>query len=374
MTDFPVAARRVGARALGGWAVGLALLACAEPSEQRLSPEAIWDEPPEQSAVLEPVDFRDRSTSPPYGLPAAGQPGLADLVSLMPTVGVPRTDPNIFASAEVEFATDQCQGGGPALVQDLPMTLEAVVGLHPRHYLKPAVCGQDERNYGSYVLVDDTGGIVLLRDARTTPFTFGDRVRVTVHALMQGFGDPASRFVVLADVEKLPTPVDAEGRPDRPVLFSQHTADDGPFTIDHIGSVRRVEGFVAVAPSNDNFNDMVLTSSPLPPDADRATADAVCLELCGPQCRQRCPSADDQVCRLSVCPTLCQGEGARVDAAELPTCWAAGIDPELGRRGFGPDRGARVAVTGPVVRGFQRQEIWVIRLGQVEELAAPADQ
>ena len=47
-----------------------------------------------------------------------------------------------------------------------------MVALHPRQYLKVPVCNQDERNYGSYVVVDDTGGqleqlnreIVALRD------------------------------------------------------------------------------------------------------------------------------------------------------------------------------------------------------------------
>jgi hypothetical protein len=363
-----------GRRASGLCALLLIAGACADPSEQRLAPSTLWGVAPEQNDVQEPVDFRDRASSPPYGLPAPGQPGLGDLVALMPTTGVARTDPNLFAAADVVFSTDQCQGGGPVLVDELPMTIEAVVGLHPRHYIKPTVCGQDERNYGSYVLVDDTGGIVVLRDARTTPFTFGDRVRVTVHALMQGFGDPASRYVVLADVEKLPTPTDADGLPDRPVLFARHTAEDGPFTIDEVGQVKRIEGYVAVAPSNDNFNDMIVTSRPLPPLADRATADGVCLELCASACRSTCPSTDDQVCREAICPSLCQGEGTRIDAADLPTCWATGIDAELGRRGFGPDRDTRVAVTGPVVRGFQRQEIWVIRLGQVELLAAPTDE
>lgn len=370
MTELPGLRRRT----LGLTALLLALGACADPSEQRLSPETLWDTAPEQTTVQEPVDFRDRASNPAYGLPAPGQPGLADLVALMPSTAVSRDDPNIFAAADVTFSTDQCQGGGPALLDQLPMTIEAVVGLHPRHYIKPTTCGQDERNYGSYVLVDDTGGIVVLRDARTTPFTFGDRVRIEVRAVMQAFGDVASRYVVLADVEKLPTPTDANGLPLRPVLYAQHPPEDGPFGLEDVGQVQRVEGYVAVAPSNDNFNDMILTSRPLPADTDRATADAVCLELCGPPCRNSCPSTDDQVCRVSICPSLCQGEGTRINASDLPTCWATGIDAELGRRGFSPDRDARVAVTGPVVRGFQRQEIWVIRLGQVEMLAAPTDE
>jgi hypothetical protein len=191
---------------------------------------------------------------------------------------------------------------------------------------------------------------------------------------MQGYGDPASRFVVLADVETLPTPTDVLGQPIRRVLYDQRLPEDGPFTIDDVGQMQRIEGYVAVAPSNDNFNDMVLTSRPLPPTVDRATADPVCLEICASSCRASCPSNDDQVCRTSICPSLCQGEGTRINPADLPTCWAAGIDVELGRRGFSPARDSKVAVTGPVVRGFQRNEIWVIRLGQVEMLAAPTDE
>lgn len=364
-------------RPLGGL-LALATLsatACANPEAERSPLQALWPQAPEQVAVQEPIDFHERTEDDPgYLLPREDQLGMADLIALFPATGVRRDEPNLFVSSEIELSTDQCQGGGPTTLADLPIELEAVVTLHPRHYLKPTICEQEERNYGAYVLSDDTGGVVVLRDGRTTPFTFGDRVRLTVHGIMQSFGDPASRFVVLADVEPLPAPLDAQGHPIRPVYYTLHTVSEGPFENEHVGEVRRIEGYVAVAPTNDNFNDMILTSAALPEfEGDRSTADPVCLELCGPPCRRSCPSSDDVVCRTAICPAFCQGEGARVQASDLPTCWAASIDPEIGRRGFSPEPGTRLAVTGPVARGFQRNEIWVIRLGQIELLDSPEE-
>ena len=355
-----------------GVAIGLfSALGCAEPTN-RVAPEEIWDQPVEQIEVQEPVDFRERSDAVTYGLPAAGQPGLGDVVALLPGEGVGRDDPNMWVSESVQFPSDVCQGGGPAVVDDLPITLEAVVALHPRQYVKVPICDQDERNYGTFVITDDTGGIAVLRDARVAEFTFGDRVRVTVNGIMQAYGDPGSRYIILADIEPLPAPLDEDGQPSRPVIYEPHVEANGAFELDDIGFVRRVEGWVAVAPTNNNFNDLVISSRPLAP-TDVANADAVCIELCRSQCATRCPSSENAVCTELVCPEACQGEGTRVEADDLPACWAVGIDAELGRRGFGPQFGEHVAVTGPVVRGFQRQNIWMIRLGQFEALDSPGD-
>ncbi len=354
------------------WTLALlaGVTACAEPEAVRTPPGDIWDTPPVQREIQEPVDFRDRADGLSYGLPAAGTPGLADLLAILPDEGVSRESPNLWVDADATFTTDQCQGSAPETSEALPMTIEVVVALHPRQYVKVPVCNQDERNYGTYVVVDDTGGVAVLRDARTTPFTFGDRLRMTVRGVMQAFGDPGARYVLMADVEKLPTPL-VDGVPDRPVLFEQHPEASGPFALEDIGSVRRVEGYVVVSPSNDNFNDLVISSRPLaeaPPSG--VTPDAVCMELCRGTCGQRCDTEDNTYCKDAVCPSLCAEAGARVSEDQLPVCWATSVDVELGRRGFAAPRGAHVAITGPVVRGFQRQNIWINRLGQLQVLNA----
>ncbi|MCA9545405.1 MAG: hypothetical protein KC613_13470 [Myxococcales bacterium] len=348
-------------------AVVASAAACASPNDTRTPPGDIWSVAPEQRDVQEPVDFRERGPGVAYGLPAPGQPGLADLIALLPDEGVDRDAPNLWADAELTFSTDQCQGGGPNVVDDLPMEVEVVVALHPRQYLKVPVCNQDERNYGSYVVVDDSGGIAVLRDARTEPFTFGDRLRMKVRALMQAFGDEGARYILVAEVEKLPVPL-VDGQPDRPVLFERMGEADGPFQIADIGRVVRVEGYVITSPTNDNFNDLVISSQPIPEGGSRATADGVCLELCNGACGARCSTEDNAYCVDTVCPSLCQAEGARVTEDQLPVCWATSVDVELGRRGFSVERGAHIAITGPVVRGFQRQNQWVNRLGQIERL------
>jgi len=94
----------------------------------------------------------------------------------------------------------------------------------------------------------------------------------------------------------------------------------------------------------------------------------VCVELCHTQCKTRCPSSDNALCVQMVCPVVCQGQGAEFVLDKVPVCWAVNVDMELGRRGFSAAFGSHVAVTGPVVRGFGRQNIWMSRLGQFEAL------
>lgn len=347
-------------RALLRSAVALLLAVAAVGCDDELTADyanPTFDDGTERE-VSEPVPFAERDEGTMYGLPRDGQASIADLLALMPVDGVPDGDPTLFVAPDDQPTTDQCEGGGATVLDGLPMVIEGVVTLHPRQYLKVPICGQDERNYGSWVIEDDTGGIVMLRDGRVAPYTFGDRVRVTVRGVLElNGGDPTTRAVVIADVEAL----DASGD----VLYS---LQETPFSADDVGRTRRVEGYVAVAATSENFNEMILASDPLPevPPAE-LEVDTVCIENCGGACRSRCPSDNNAVCRDVVCRALC-AEDSDFDRERLPeVCWIANVSIELGRRGFSPALGSHVTVTGPVVSSFGLK-IWIQRIDQVEFL------
>lgn len=344
------------------------LAACSgELREERVDPSNIWGDAVEQAEIEEPIVFVERTDLARYGLPRAGNPGIGALIDILPDSGQAFDDPDIWIAPGEQISTDQCRGGQPNVVDALPITVEAVVTLHPRQYLKLPVCGQDERNYGNFTLEDDTGGIVLIRDSRVAPFTFGDRVLVTAKALTLTFGaDADTRAILVADVERVPPLVNPEtGAPERTVLFSRQV---GPFADADVGQVKRIDGWVMVQPTNQNFNAMVVASQP-PPISDRMAGqgDAVCMELCRGACRTGCGGESVGACEAQYCNPLCAGAGNQFDDAALPICWPINIDAELGRRGFSPEAGRRVTITGPVVNSFGRT-IWVIRKGQVEVL------
>ena len=151
----------------------LLVVSCAEPREDPIPPEEIYDGFVEEREVQQTIRFADRAEGAAYGLPRPGEPSIADLIDVFPQTPRQFEAPRIFMSEEMAFPTDQCNGGGATVRTELPMTIEGVVTLHPRRFLKPTICGQDERHYGSFVLEDDTGGIVVLRDSRVAPFTYG---------------------------------------------------------------------------------------------------------------------------------------------------------------------------------------------------------
>lgn len=334
-------------------AIGLAVSACDDSLTEEYADPAFDDGT--QRDVSEPVAFEERVDGRAYGLPRDGEPGIADLLALLPPDGVAQGDPSLFVAPGDVPTTDQCVGGGATVLDELPMVIEGVVALHPRQYLKVPICGQDERNYGTWVLEDDTGGIVMLRDGRVAPFTFGDRVRVTFRGVLElRAGDPTTRMGVIADVERL----DVSG----PLLY---TPLDTPFSEDDIGRTRQIEGYIAVAATSENFNEMIISSDPLPAvPAEDVQVDDVCIETCGGRCRSRCPSDGNAVCRDVVCRALC-AEGATFDADRLPeVCWISNVSIELGRRGFSPSLGSHVSITGPVVSNFGLK-IWIQRIDQV---------
>jgi hypothetical protein len=383
--------RTAAAFALGLIAAGglIASPGCAEDLRDRpYTPEEIWGplrgEPAE---VSEPVDFRPRSAdcdlepSGCYGLPRPGQPGIADLIALLPTRAPQNSAPDLYVAPGIEVTTDQCRAGGPGVLSGLPMTIEGVVTLYPRRYLKPTICGQDERNYGVFTLEDDTGGIVVLRDSRVTPYTLGDRVRVTVHGVVfTSRFEVDTRSILIADIEPLPAPesIDPETglrQLARPILYAEKLSERFKvFSFLDVAQVKRVDGYVHVAPSLSNFGRMVMTERRVSASAaelltyNRQCADE-CLRRCLPACGTDTNLNFAAESAVKTCGDICAEEcvDGQFAITDLPGCWIIGVDVELTRRNNTYTNGERLRVTGPVVNSFDYQ-IWVLTLGQVERL------
>lgn len=340
--------------------VASALAACALLS----SCAAEWEEPVldnreaagSAEPVAEPVPFAPRFEGEGsglveslYGLPVGDGSGVADLLDL---IGASGSD---FLVAQADQPPgDVCTSISTS--PRLPMTITGVISLASQKYLKVPVCGQDERFYTSFVVEDDTGGIVVLRDGRISEFDFGDRVRLTVRGLIEPYA--GQKYVVISDTEKL------EGSTD--VRF---TSTDEAFSDADIGRTLRVYGYVLQEPTSANFNAMVVSDRPLPEVGEGAST-AVCRENCAGTCRAKCPSdSANTLCVERICPAACAG-GASFDADLLPTaCWNVSLEQELGRRGVKVPLGSHVSVTGPVVSGYGGLQQWVVRTGQIESIS-----
>ncbi len=336
-------------------ALGGLLVACADDIRDEAAIGENQGGVPEQREVDEPVEYRQR-TLLGYDLPRAGEPGIADLIALMPAEAVGAGETDIWAAAgDAPPCPDPERVG---ILDDLPMTIEAVVTLHPRQYLKVPTCDQDERNYGSFVVEDDTGGIVVLRNSRVAEYTVGDRVRLTVRSMMFTFRSPSTRVVLAADVERVERP----GAAREPVLFEDL---DAPFSLDDITETRRISGLVVQRPNNTNFGEMLVADRLVEPPSDPVEPTAFCTETCPRRCiGNQCGGLCEDVC-ASICATGLSS-GAELDGV-VPVCWAVNVDQELQRRGFGPAAGSRVEVIGPVFDSFNLN-LWVQRLGQVRVL------
>ncbi|MFT4702864.1 MAG: hypothetical protein ACI81R_000551 [Bradymonadia bacterium] len=351
-------------------ALGLAFVACSDVRENPVPADELFPPSAVQDDVQEPITYAS-SEQLVYGLPRGDMSSIAELIAVLPQSATGVNDPDTFVGPGVNITTDQCRGGAPAVSMALPMVVEGVVTLHPRQYMKVLICGQDEKFYGSYTIEDDTGGIVVLRDSRVAPFTFGDRVRLTVSGVMLTFGlSPNTRAVLISDYEVLPVEQTLAGQaPWGTVLYQPLTesiTDDSPvFT-----RTQQIEGWVFSEPTNDNFNSMVITSEriePTDPDLRPTGAALQCALTCQIECEQNCADA-------AACDSLCRStciDDQTFDNQEFPACWQVGIDAELGRRKFAPEAGTHVRVTGPAVDSFD-QQLWVISLGQVEVLAEPS--
>ncbi|MEE2788093.1 MAG: hypothetical protein VX589_12190 [Myxococcota bacterium] len=296
----------------------------------------------------------------------------------------------------------------PVLVNGGPIVLEGAVTLHPRQYIKAPVCGQGERNYGAYVIEDDTGGIVILRDSRIAPFNMGDRVRVTLDSVL--YPPPGLRNLMWMGLTAQVEVIQLSQASDRlPIYFSKTGA---AFTEGDVGKTKQIDGFVVQKPSNSNFSELILGES-VPQfrtfePGIQTTLNSNCQAYCEDGCRQNsCGDPDgascqffcDGLCRRALLPNersvcantdecandnlVCQEcdpndlecAGRRrcviVTEAELkpdlPQCWTVNLDRELVSRGYTFEVGQRLKITGPVVNSYGLK-LWVQRLGQIEEM------
>ena len=150
----------------------------------------------------------------------------------------------------------------PQTVSELPVTIEGVVTLHPRYFQKHAICGQDERFYGSFFIQDSSGGILVLRDSRVAKFTYGNRVRLTVRGLMSNrFGEGFRAVLAYDDFEVLP----GEDNADDPLYLSDkypihYEEIDRELVGSDIGLVKRFTGVVTREADNNNFSELRLES------------------------------------------------------------------------------------------------------------------
>lgn len=341
-------------RLAGGVALAVTLAAC---SAEFVSPELDNREAEGSAALIaEPVRFETRFEGEGssfvehrYGLPVGDGSGVADLLDLIGAAGA-----DLAVAASDQPPGDVCDS--VATSPRLPMTITGVVSLASQKYLKVPVCGQDERFYASFVVEDDTGGIVVLRDGRISEFDFGDRVRLTVRGLLEPYA--GQKYVLIAEAEKL------EGS--EAVLFE---ATSEAFADADLGRTMRVSGYVLQEPTSDNFNAMVVSNRPLPEVGEGAST-AVCRENCAGTCRAKCPSdSANTLCVERICPAACAG-GATFNADLLPTaCWNVSLEQELGRRGVKIPLGSHLSVTAPVVSGYGGLQQWVVRTGQIEPIS-----
>ncbi|MFU8806702.1 MAG: hypothetical protein ACNA8W_23035 [Bradymonadaceae bacterium] len=252
--------------------------------------------------VNDPIEFTDT----PYDF--TGDSSISDLIGVAPPFH------NIWygiAQGESYPIAGDCDPGRTndvtevQNVAELPMTIEGVVTLHPRFFQKITVCGTDERYYGSYVMQDSTGGIMVLKDSRLAEFDVGDRVRLRVRGMVKFF----STIAVLAyDEEEVINEPDAR----YPIYYEQLQRR---FLEQDIGLVKRVRGRVVLEATNQNFNEM------------------------------RLESLDDSSVH-----------------------WLVTIDRELGTRGVAPALGDVVELTAPVLDSFGLRMI-IGSLGMIEVIS-----
>ena len=84
---------------------------------------------------------------------------IQDLIDILPTDNIGFDDPKFFSSAQQPL---MCTNGRTSQTPELPITIEAVVTIPGTYYIKVSVCDQEEKFYGSFVIEDDTGGLMVL--------------------------------------------------------------------------------------------------------------------------------------------------------------------------------------------------------------------
>ena len=341
----------------------LIVFGCAV-DDTRIEPSDRWPETGEQRSVSEPVSLAERVDGLSYQLPQPGLPSIQDLINVLPEADVGRDEPKFFSSAEQPLS---CINGRTTRSASLPMTVEGVVTIPGTYYIKVSVCDQEEKFYGSYVIEDDTGGIMVLRDSRVAQVQPGDVVRMTVHTMVisDNLGRVDSRAVLSYELEILAQKKD--------VLYERIQT---PLTTDDVGRTRQVEGYALERPTNLNFSPLVLSDKAFPPTD--APGSSVCRNYCQPACADACVGAGtSDVCETKICPSLCTeydagnpdgGDPTDFLSSRLPTCWVVGLNQELLRRGYNFADANKLRATGPVLRDYSSLTVTVEKLGQIEVL------
>ena len=338
-------------------------ISCA-PESSNISPTERWPETGEQHEVTEPVPLVDRAAGQNYGLPRNGLQSIADLIDVLPEADIGRDEPKFYSSSAQGL---MCTNGRTSQSASLPMTIEGVITIPGTYYIKVSVCDQEEKFYGSFVVEDDTGGIMVLRDSRVSQVQPGDVVRMTVHsmAVSDNLGRIDSRAILSYDLEILGEK--------RDVLYERTTDALGT---EHVGRTMQVEGYTIEKPTNLNFSTMVLSN--LPFGETDASGSSVCRNYCQPACADACVGAGtSDVCETRICPVLCDafdaenptgGDPSSFLESRLPTCWVVGLNQELLRRGYDFAASTRLRATGPVLRDYSSLTVTVEKLGQIEIL------
>jgi hypothetical protein len=280
----------------------------------------------ETTPVDEPVLFTDT----PYDI--QGDTSIADLLG-----SIPEDDFVWYGMSDPYPISGSCDSRNNEVEQvgNLPARIEGIATLHPRYFQKVSFCGSDERYYGSFVLEDKTGGILVLKDSKVSDFSMGARVSMRVRGLMKYFD---TRAVLVYDEEEILSPAE-------PVYFED--AED-PFEKDDVGRVRRVTGKVSTPPTNANFNEICLISQ-----------DDTSSETCAKACVRDsdCESADCVLPFESASSGTCSRAGG---------FWLVSLDKEIGQRlPVVLKPGQIVALTGPIVDSFGLRML-VSKVGQIQ--------
>ena len=216
------------------WCVAVVLtclnVSCGVDMDNRPSSEERWPESGRQRDVSELVPIVERTQPQEYGLPQPGKRSIADLIALLPGEDV-SFGPNYFPWGRQPL---QCLNDRTIPQEGASFTFEGVVTIPGTYYVKASICDQEERFYGSFVVEDDTGGILVLRDSRVAQVQPGDVVEITVHSavLVSVYSFFESRAIYSYDMVIKPQK--------KPVLFETLTV---PFDETHIGQTKRVTGY-----------------------------------------------------------------------------------------------------------------------------------
>lgn len=216
--------------------LGLSLLACdlRETGEDWTG----WYDEGSDLDVTEPIEWTDQN----YAL--APVDGVQDIADLQDAVFPGGADEIVYGSGDELSSDSDC---GVDISNDLPMTVQGIVTLHPRFYFKTNGCDRasDEKYYGSYFIQDGTGGLFVLGDSKVAHFDVGDRVEMRVRGIKTNFDLDMIYAHDIVLVERNASPIYYE-------IAEGETLGD-----DDIGLVRRVTGEITQAA--DNFGEFKIT-------------------------------------------------------------------------------------------------------------------